>query len=44
MAALGEQKALSGDVVDADSHTPVYLRKSQAEREMEEGKLKAPGT
>ncbi|MCR5727496.1 MAG: tRNA (adenosine(37)-N6)-threonylcarbamoyltransferase complex dimerization subunit type 1 TsaB [Lachnospiraceae bacterium] len=44
VAALGEQKALSGDVVDADSHTPVYLRKSQAEREMEEGKLKAPGT
>ena len=44
VAALGEQKAISGDVIDADLHTPIYLRKSQAEREMEEGKLKAPGT
>ena len=38
VAAIGEQKFLSGDVVSADAHTPVYLRKSQAEREMEDGK------
>ena len=44
VAALGECRFLKGEVTDADLHSPVYLRKSQAEREMEEGKLKAPGT
>lgn len=36
IAAIGEQKFLDGEVVDADLHTPVYLRKSQAEREFQE--------
>ncbi|MCR5206339.1 MAG: tRNA (adenosine(37)-N6)-threonylcarbamoyltransferase complex dimerization subunit type 1 TsaB [Lachnospiraceae bacterium] len=35
VAAIGEQKLLNGDVISADAHTPIYLRKSQAEREME---------
>lgn len=35
VAALGEQIFLNGEAKDADVHTPVYLRKSQAEREME---------
>ena len=39
VAALGEQIFLNGEAKDADAHTPVYLRKSQAERELEEGKL-----
>jgi len=39
VAAIGERMFLAGEAKDADFHTPVYLRKSQAEREMEEGKL-----
>ncbi|MCR4625349.1 MAG: tRNA (adenosine(37)-N6)-threonylcarbamoyltransferase complex dimerization subunit type 1 TsaB [Lachnospiraceae bacterium] len=39
VAALGEIIYKQGDAKNADVHTPVYLRKSQAEREMEEGKL-----
>ena len=35
VAALGEQMFLAGEAKDSDAHTPVYLRKSQAEREME---------
>ena len=38
IAALGEKIFLSGEAKDADVHTPVYLRKSQAERELEEGR------
>ncbi|MBO4781033.1 MAG: tRNA (adenosine(37)-N6)-threonylcarbamoyltransferase complex dimerization subunit type 1 TsaB [Lachnospiraceae bacterium] len=39
VAALGEIIYKQGEAKDADAHTPVYLRKSQAERELEEGKL-----
>ena len=39
VAALGEIIYKQGAAKNADVHTPVYLRKSQAEREMEEGKL-----
>ena len=35
VAALGEIIFLNGSAVNADVHTPVYLRKSQAERERE---------
>ena len=35
VAAIGEMIFLKGEAVNADSHTPVYLRKSQAERERE---------
>ena len=35
VAAIGEKIFLKGEAVNADSHTPVYLRKSQAERERE---------
>lgn len=38
IAALGEKIFLNGEAKDADVHTPVYLRKSQAERELEEGR------
>ena len=35
VADLGEQKALQGETVSADAFAPIYLRKSQAEREHE---------
>jgi len=38
VASLGEQYAKQGKVIDAALHQPEYLRKSQAEREKEEGK------
>lgn len=36
VGALGRRMFLAGQTVSADAHTPVYLRKSQAEREREE--------
>lgn len=39
VAKLGETAYKQGDAKNADVHTPVYLRKSQAERELEGGKL-----
>lgn len=38
VASLGELFAKEGKVIDAALHQPEYLRKSQAEREKEEGK------
>lgn len=38
VASYGEQLALAGKLIPADLHQPEYLRKSQAEREKEEGK------
>ena len=35
VAALGAKLFAEGKCTDADDHTPVYLRKSQAERELE---------
>lgn len=40
VATLGMQMFADGQIEDADMHSPIYLRKSQAEREREE-KLKA---
>lgn len=40
VAALGECYFSQGICEDADSHKPIYLRKSQAEREQEERKAK----
>ena len=40
VAALGEQIYLSGKGISSDLHVPIYLRKSQAEREREEGTKK----
>lgn len=37
VAALGAVYAARGRMVDAAAHQPIYLRKSQAEREREEG-------
>lgn len=40
VAALGECYFAQGICEDADSHKPIYLRKSQAEREQEQRKVK----
>lgn len=40
VAALGECYFAQGICEDADSHKPIYLRKSQAEREQEERRAK----
>lgn len=36
VATLGMQMFVEGQIEDADMHSPIYLRKSQAEREREE--------